>query len=213
MGFRSAPILSINQFQMSEADYITLVSRGGGVSEQRIPPSGYWFNPGLPTFDQGLGTTAMTNTRLFYVPFIITKSVQVQGIGVSVSVAAALSHLTVAIYANGANNWPSTRLQLFTGGSGIDTTATGRRNITGLNFTLSPGMYWFGLIEDTAGVSLNAYTASTNGDSPAAGTTSAITQANCYYIDAQPVGTANDPAPTPPSNANAGIPRVLLQVA
>ena len=131
----------------------TLAARLLGMSEMGTPGVG-GFVPGR-FYDQATtgassGTQAYGANRLEVSPFIVSRPLNIDQIGVQVTTANA-GQGRMVIYGTGADGWPDARL--FQSAGTIDTGATGYRFVAE-SFSFDPHrLYWIG-VHTSAGPTL-----------------------------------------------------------
>jgi hypothetical protein len=110
------------------------------------PPykSGWWYltHPGV-TLSAG---TALTVNRASFIPFFVGAPVTIQALGARVTTISAAGNLQLAVYAADLSTFRPTGTAL--GSTGNLSTGTAA-NVSGApgggNFTLQPGLYFFGI--------------------------------------------------------------------
>jgi len=84
------------------------------------------------------GTTlTLTASRIYWIPFIVTRKVSITALATNVTTSSAGTHY-VGIYGSN-NNWGPTGSPLASGS--FDAVSTGVKTMT-VSLTLSPGVYW-----------------------------------------------------------------------
>lgn len=96
------------------------------------------------------GTTlTLTANRIYWIPFLVDRSVSITEIAINVTTAAT-GTAYVGIYNSNSQFQPN---QLIWISSGLDTGTTGVKVATNnLPLTLNPGVYWFGFVCSAAAV-------------------------------------------------------------
>lgn len=107
-----------------------------------------WYQTGLyydATHPRGMlaGTTAPAAGTAYYYPFVVAEQASFDQIAVNVFTLAALSTVTVAIYASDANNLPAAKLFE---SAALDTTLTGIKTAA-CSISASAGkVLWIGVL-------------------------------------------------------------------
>lgn len=113
-----------------------------GLPRPAIPGNTHYVIP-YAVGSLALTTLAATSNAARFYPFAIYQRVRITSVAINVSTAGA-GQAHVGIYSsNPANRYaPSNRLYL---SSNMDTDTTGTKVVSGLNWTLDPGIYWIAL--------------------------------------------------------------------
>lgn len=106
-----------------------------------------WWSP---TASQSGGNSGLANQRLYYVPFVVDRSVTLAGIGAYHSVnAVSGAVLRVGVYDAASNDGPGTLL--FEAGSTIDlSTAVAFKSVS-VSQAMTPGLYYLACVAQFSG--------------------------------------------------------------
>ncbi|MDW8424997.1 MAG: hypothetical protein RMK51_03620 [Meiothermus sp.] len=83
-------------------------------------------------------TLALTASRVYWMPFVLTASLRITSVAINVTTAGA-GTVAIGIYAANLSMQPS---NLLFSTAGLDTGTTGIKQATGLTWNLAPGLYW-----------------------------------------------------------------------
>jgi len=141
-------------------------------------------------------------------PFMVTYSIAVAGLGVNVNSTVASTSCRIGIYIDGGAGIPTT---LVVDCSTVDThSATGFvETTTNLPTTLTPGLYWIAVA--VQGGNANIYTSLSDGFSRDSGAVATTFPNGCYVV-AGVSGSLPSPAGTV-ANGPANVPRVSVRLS
>jgi hypothetical protein len=116
--------------------------------------SGRWYPQVLVT-----GTALLiTQNELYLSPMVVGVSHTFPAIGVNATVAGTGGTLTLVVYADNGSGYPGPLVYSGT----VSAAATGVIDITGILLTLTPGLYWIGLVGQGGTVQPTLATAQNN---------------------------------------------------
>jgi hypothetical protein len=173
--------------------------------------NGSIFIPGrwYPQFLASSTALSITQNQLYLSAMVVGVSHTFSAVGVNATVAGTGGTLTLVVYADNGSGYPGALVYSGT----VSATTTGVIDITGILLTLTPGLYWIGLVGQGGTVQPTVTTSTDTGfAAPVIGnSTPATLQQNSNYLLGGVSGAPPNPLGAGATITANGVPAVQLE--
>lgn len=128
---------------------VIIAPAGPRLTPPRSLQSGVWTHA-IPLNGSGSANLNIGTAFMEAVPFMPASSVTLNGIAMTVNVAAATAIFRLGIYADNGTGYPGSLIQEFTSGGTIDASTTGDKSLTISQALTGDTLYWLTYVCQTA---------------------------------------------------------------